>query len=113
MAKKLNVKKDEINEEVNETEEVKVNETVTIGEEDVDKKESKKAEPKKETVDIKPNTDKPIAEKPQTLKKIKLREDHRCHIGGTNYRFSKGEVYTVPVQVKEILSNAGLLVPLD
>jgi hypothetical protein len=44
--------------------------------------------------------------------KIKMKADHKCYIGGTWYYLLKEKTYTVPEQVKEILANAGLLLPL-
>lgn len=41
--------------------------------------------------------------------KIKLRVDHKCHIGKENYNFIAGKIYTVPENVKRILQEAGLL----
>ena len=41
--------------------------------------------------------------------KIKLRVNHKCHIGKENYNFIAGKIYTVPQNVKRILQDAGLL----
>ena len=41
--------------------------------------------------------------------KIKLRVNHKCHIGADNYNFIAGKIYTVPQNVKRILQDAGLL----
>lgn len=41
--------------------------------------------------------------------KIKLRVDHKCHIGKESYNFIAGKIYTVPQNVKRILQDAGLL----
>ena len=41
--------------------------------------------------------------------KIKLRVNHKCHIGADNYNFIAGKIYTVPENVKRILQEAGLL----
>lgn len=44
--------------------------------------------------------------------KISLRIDHSCVIGGEHYHFVKGKQYNVPYEVKSILKQAGLLMPL-
>lgn len=44
--------------------------------------------------------------------RIKLLHKHTCVVGGERYNFEKGKVYTVPPDVKRILSNAGLLTNL-
>ena len=44
--------------------------------------------------------------------KVRLAEKHSCTIGGERYFFEKGKVYTVPVNVKSILSRVGLLTAL-
>ena len=41
--------------------------------------------------------------------KIKLRVNHKCHIGKEGYNFIAGKIYTVPENVKRILQEAGLL----
>ena len=51
----------------------------------------------------------PLKEK---MIKIRLREKHFCNIGGTPYHFEKNEVYTVPLNVKRVLMEAGLLTSL-
>lgn len=51
----------------------------------------------------------PLEEK---MVKIRLREKHFCNIGGTPYHFKKNEVYTVPLNVKRVLMEAGLLTSL-
>lgn len=51
----------------------------------------------------------PLKEK---MVKIRLREKHFCNIGGTPYHFKKNEVYTVPLNVKRVLMEAGLLTSL-
>lgn len=61
------------------------------------------------------NKDKVVAETPEVKplpdKKVKVRlsQNHKCHIGGESYYFVAGKVYTVPKNVKDILSRAGLL----
>ena len=44
--------------------------------------------------------------------KIKLRVNHKCHIGSDSYNFIAGKIYTVPQNVKRILQDEGLLSPL-
>lgn len=44
--------------------------------------------------------------------KVAVMADHSCHIGGVPYHFEKGVPVYVPRPVKEILKNAGLLLPL-
>ena len=51
----------------------------------------------------------PLKEK---MVKIRLREKHFCNIGGTPYHFEKNGVYTVPLNVKRVLMEAGLLTSL-
>ena len=51
----------------------------------------------------------PLKEK---MVKIRLREKHFCNIGGTPYHFKKNEVYTVPLNVKRVHMEAGLLTSL-
>lgn len=63
----------------------------------------------KDEVILVENTNVPI--EPKKVK-IKLREEHKCNIGGEWYYFSKNSVYTVPENVKAILTEADLLLPL-
>lgn len=44
--------------------------------------------------------------------KIKMAQNHNCVIGGVRYTLAKGTQYNVPVNVKNILSREGLLLPL-
>ena len=39
-------------------------------------------------------------------------QNHSCSIGGVRYYLQKGVCQNVPLEVKEILNNAGLLSPL-
>lgn len=50
----------------------------------------------------------------QTTKMVKvmLSASHRCHIGGEWYTFQANKQYNVPEQVKKILMQSGLLLPL-
>lgn len=50
--------------------------------------------------------------KPVHNVKVRTSCDHRCSIGGTWYDFKKGVQQSVPEEVKAILLNAGLLMPL-
>lgn len=56
----------------------------------------------------------PVKEQPTPVKmvKIKLKEEHKCHIGGEWYVFEAGRQYTVPEEVKYILSQNQLLLPI-
>ena len=44
--------------------------------------------------------------------KIRMRANHKCVIAMQTYDLKAGKVYTVPVNVKNILNRAGLLSPL-
>lgn len=44
--------------------------------------------------------------------RISLKTDHNCVIGGEHYHFVKGKQYNVPYEVKSILKQADLLMPL-
>lgn len=44
--------------------------------------------------------------------KVCLKTKHSCAIGGVTYHFEKGKQYNVPVNVKSILMQADLLMPL-
>lgn len=69
--------------------------------------ENAEAEEKVEEAEVKIVN--PLKEK---MVKIRLREKHFCNIGGTPYHFEKNEVYTVPLNVKRVLMEAGLLTSL-
>lgn len=43
---------------------------------------------------------------------VKLRQDFRCNIGGLWYDFEKGKRYNVSPNVKRILTERDLLMPL-
>lgn len=60
-------------------------------------------------VKVNPNID----QKP-AVKNVKIlpKENHTCCIGGVRYYLKKGVQTNVPVEVKEILNKAGLLMPL-
>lgn len=77
----------------------------------VKKKEEVKvvAEPKKKEevkVEVKPK--KVVGE----LKRIKPKQTFTTHIGGTNYYFEEGTCYNVPENVKRILMEGNMLLPL-
>ena len=59
-------------------------------------------------VATKENTN-PIVEK---RVKVKMKKDHKCHIGGEWYHLLADKQYNVPENVKEILAKADLLLPL-
>ena len=44
--------------------------------------------------------------------KVKMKKDHKCHIGGEWYHLLKEKQYNVPENVKEILASRDLLSPL-
>ena len=60
-----------------------------------------------------------VAEEPNESKtnkglvKICLSKDHRCVIGGSVWDFKKGEVYSVPSNVKAVLRRGDLLRPIN
>lgn len=88
--------------------EVTVEETVEV---DV-AEETKGLEVTPEVADIEVDTKE--VEEPKTTGNVRIRmlKDHRCYIGGEHYVLSKGQCYNVPVNVKDVLNNAGLLSPL-
>lgn len=63
---------------------------------------------KKDVEVITDNEDK----KPTKMVKILMKENHKCCIGGEWYYLLEGKHYNVPENVKEILNNAGKLLPL-
>ena len=75
--------------------------------------EVKEAEAVEEpTVEEVPEEEVEVVTKPQPkieLVEIKLAEHVNCFIGGTRYTLQKGEVVSVPKNVKEILKTAGYL----
>lgn len=56
----------------------------------------------------------PIDNKPLEPRKVRVRmkETHKCFIGGEWYCLGKGGIYSVPENVKDILVREGLLLPL-
>lgn len=91
--------------------EIKVTESVeenVIKEENVEVETSDVKEPTIEnTVTI--NEDLPDNDFKDKMVKVRLRENHRCNIGGAVYDLKKGEVSLVPEFVKSILAKADLL----
>lgn len=58
---------------------------------------------------VNPNVEqKPIVKNAKILPK----ENHSCCIGGVRYYLKKGVQTNVPIEVKEVLNKAGLLMPL-
>lgn len=53
-----------------------------------------------------------LSNKPNGNAKIRMRVDHKCCIAMERYDLKAGKVYTVPVNVKNILNKAGFLAPL-
>lgn len=53
-----------------------------------------------------------VVEKPESMVKIRMRENHRCCIALERYDLEKDKVYIVPSNVRDILNGAGLLSPL-
>lgn len=81
----------------------------------------KKTEPIIEEVEVSDVADVEIVEEavtveesnqPDKLVKIRLRENHKCFIGGERYFLDKGKTYNVPENVKRILDEEGVLAPL-
>ena len=71
--------------------------------------EVKVEEPKKEEVVIEqPKT----AKKPEKMVKVKMKDRHKCCIGGEWYYLEQGKQYNVPENVKEVLMKADKLLPL-
>lgn len=53
-----------------------------------------------------------VQKSPVKFVRILPRTDHSCVIGGVRYTLTKGVQQNVPLNVKEILSKADLLLPL-
>lgn len=85
-------------EEMGDTVEVEVDETVTVDE-----------EPQREVSVVETET---TSSKKDKSCRIKMRCDHSCFIGGEWYYLKEGSCYNVDENVKRILGNAGLLAPL-
>lgn len=86
---------------------------VTVTEEETketEKKESKGDLIDKLEVDVKANED---SVRKEGLVRVRMREDHKCIIAMEKYDLKKGQCYNVPENVKRILSEHGLLAPLN
>ena len=59
--------------------------------------------------DVTINEDTTVAVPKEKMVKVRLREDHKCSIGGVTYVLKKGVVHTVPEFVKTILMKADVL----
>jgi len=84
-------------------------ETVEVTEEVDDFVAEEPAEEAEPEVVLVENTNKPL--EPKKVR-VRLKANHKCNIGGEWYNFIKGGVYSVPDNVREILSRADLLLPL-
>jgi hypothetical protein len=49
---------------------------------------------------------------PEKNVKIRVKTNHTCSIGGVVYHFEKGKQVTVPENVKKILMESNLLMPI-
>ena len=67
-----------------------------------------KKESKKEVVIEQPKNTK----KPEKMVKVKMKDRHKCCIGGEWYYLEQGKQYNVPENVKEVLMKADKLLPL-
>ena len=79
------------------------------------KEDVKEVEVEVEEVEVEVATENvtvPMANKPDGLVKIRMREDHKFNVGKDFYELKKGKTYTVPHSVKLRLNKAGLLLPL-
>lgn len=50
--------------------------------------------------------------KPEKMVKVKMKDRHKCCIGGEWYYLEEGKQYNVPENVKEVLMKANKLLPL-
>lgn len=71
--------------------------------------EVKVEEPKKEVTVEQTKT---TAKKPEKMVKVKMKDRHKCCIGGEWYYLEEGKQYNVPENVKEVLMKADKLLPL-
>lgn len=115
-------------EEVKEEVVVTMEEPIVPEEEETPVVEETQEEPEQQeepTVVVEPKDEKPTDEKvtatldapvdtakSQTNVRVATNRDHSCVIGGVRYMFYKGKQQPVPVNVKETLMKAGLLLPL-
>lgn len=72
--------------------------------------EEVKLKPKKEK-EVIIEQPKPI-KKPEKMVKVKMKDRHKCCIGGEWYYLEEGKQYNVPENVKEVLMKANKLLPL-
>ena len=75
--------------------------------------EEVKAQPKKQ-VEKEVTVEKTIqnTKMPQKMVKVKMKDRHKCCIGGEWYYLEQGKQYNVPENVKEVLMKADKLLPL-
>jgi len=71
--------------------------------------EEVKVEPTKEEVKIE---EVKSTKKPEKMVKVKMKDRHKCCIGGEWYYLEQGKQYNVPENVKEVLMKADKLLPL-
>ena len=50
--------------------------------------------------------------RPEKMVKVKMKDRHKCCIGGEWYYLEQGKQYNVPENVKEVLMKADKLLPL-
>lgn len=72
-----------------------------------------------EEVTLKPKKEKEViieppkpVKKPEKMVKVKMKDRHKCCIGGEWYYLEEGKQYNVPENVKEVLMKANKLLPL-
>lgn len=71
--------------------------------------EEVKVEPTKEEVKIE---EVKSTKRPEKMVKVKMKDRHKCCIGGEWYYLEQGKQYNVPENVKEVLMKADKLLPL-
>lgn len=94
---------------IKQTKDVTFNPAEEAEKEEVSEEVTETAEAEEKAKEAEVKIVNPLKEK---MVKIRLREKHFCNIGGTPYHFQKNEVYTVPLNVKRVLMEAGLLTSL-
>ena len=94
---------------IKQTKDVTFNPAEEVEKEEVADEATETAEAEEKAKEAEVKIVNPLKEK---MVKIRLREKHFCNIGGTPYHFKKNEVYTVPLNVKRVLMEAGLLTRL-
>ena len=80
--------------------------------EEIAETEEKVEDKKTATVEVDPTVTEKSVRKEGNVK-IRMRVDHKCNIAMVRYDLKKGEVYTVPENVKKILDKRGFLAPLN